>query len=108
MIADAEVLVADDEADIVCLLQDVLEEQGYRVRTARDGSSALLAIEEKPPVLVLLDNAMPVMSGLEVLLRLRAGGFATLPIIMMSAATTAEQCLRFGATDFLAKPFNLD
>jgi two-component system, OmpR family, response regulator MprA len=104
----ADILVVDDEAEIVAFITEALAEEGYAVRIARDGASALIDIQTHPPALVLLDNAMPVMTGCEVLVRLRDSGFDTLPIIMMSAGLNAEIFVELGATDFLPKPFNLD
>jgi DNA-binding response OmpR family regulator len=104
----ADILVVDDETEIVAFITEALTEEGYAVRVARDGASALIDIQARPPALVLLDNAMPVMTGCEVLVRLRDSGFDTLPIIMMSAGLNAEIFVELGANDFLPKPFNLD
>jgi two-component system, sensor histidine kinase and response regulator len=51
---------------------------------------------------------MPILSGLETVKRLRARGYDTLPIVVMSATAHAEQCQEAGATDFIEKPFHLD
>jgi PleD family two-component response regulator len=66
------VLVVDDHALNLELLRQDLGEAGYRVSTARSGPEALAQIEREPPHIVLLDIMMPVLSGLEVLRRLRA------------------------------------
>src|SRR5690349_13659803 len=106
--ASLEILVVDDEQEIAALLADVLREAGYKVRKAVDGRSALAAVQEHPPALIILDNMMPCLSGRDVVRSLRADEFKHLPIIMMSAATSAEQLLKAGATDFISKPFDLD
>jgi len=103
-----DILIADDEEHITQLLAEVLTDAGYRVRVAYDGGSALAAVQEHTPALILLDNMMPVRSGLEVVRALRAQGYDKLPVIIMSAGTAAEPLLRAGATDFLPKPFFLD
>lgn len=108
MPAPPDILIVDDEECISELLADVLGDTGYGVRIAVDGRSALTAVQERVPALILLDNMMPVLSGEDVLRWLRAEGFGHLPIIMMSAASSAEPLLRAGATDFLRKPFHLD
>src|ERR1044072_4061999 len=70
-----EILIVDDEAPIAQLLADVLHDEGYIIRVARDGASALLEIIKRPPGLVLLDVAMPVMLGSDLLVYLRQHGF---------------------------------
>ncbi len=104
----SDILIADDEEQITDLLAELLTDAGYRVRVVYDGGSALAAVHERTPALMLLDNMMPVQSGLEVVRTLRAQGYNQLPIIMMSAGTAAEPLLQAGATDVLLKPFSLD
>jgi DNA-binding response OmpR family regulator len=104
----ADVLVVDDDVSIVEFICDALLEEGYTIRTAYNGAVALREIQARPPALVLLDHTMPGMTGGEVLLRVRAGGFSSLPVIMMSAGIRAEALLGLGTTDFIAKPFILD
>ena len=102
------ILIVDDEEYIAALLCDVLTEEGYRVRSVFDGASALRVIAEQPPALVLLDNMMPGLTGLEVLGKVRSAGLTTLPIIMMSAVGRVEAYIAAGATAFILKPFFLD
>lgn len=102
------ILVVDDEREIVAFVVDLLLEEGYNVRTAYDGASALLAIRADPPDLVLLDVTMPVMPGDEVLRELRQSGFTKLPVIIATAGLRPEQYLQVGATAILAKPFAID
>jgi DNA-binding response OmpR family regulator len=104
----SDILIADDEERIAELLAELLTDAGYRVRVVYDGGSALAAVRERTPALILLDNMMPVHSGLEVVRALRAQGYNQLPVIMMSAGTAAEPLLQAGATDVLLKPFLLD
>jgi two-component system response regulator TctD len=101
------ILVADDEIEIANFVSDVLRDEGYTVECVYDGASALLALQGHSLDLVILDNAMPVMTGAEVLRTARAQGFGK-PIIMMSANTRGELLLREGANAFLAKPFTID
>jgi len=103
-----EVLIVDDEAAIAQLLADVLHEEGYRVRVAHDGASALLEIMKRRPGLVLLDVAMPVMLGSDLLVYLRRHGFSDLPIIIMTAGLSPLVYLTQGATEVLPKPFDVD
>jgi DNA-binding response OmpR family regulator len=103
-----EILIVDDEAPIAQLLADVLYDEGYAVRMARDGATALIEILKRPPGLVLLDVAMPVMLGSDLLVYLRRHGFEHLPIIIMTAGLSPMVYLAQGATEVLPKPFDVD
>jgi DNA-binding response OmpR family regulator len=103
-----DILIVDDEAPIAQLLADVLQEEGYSIRVARDGASALLEIIKRPPGLVLLDVAMPVMLGSDLLIYLRRHGFGDLPIIIMTAGLSPLLYLTQGATEVLPKPFDVN
>ena len=103
-----EILIVDDEAPIAELLADVLQDEGYNIRVARDGASALLEILKRPPGLVLLDVAMPVMLGSDLLVYLRQHGFSELPIIIMTAGLSPLVYLTQGATEVIPKPFDVD
>lgn len=101
------IVVADDEEPIRSLVTEVLEEEGYIVQAVGDGSTALSLIHTYRPSLALLDVAMPVMMGDEVLRRLRTDGL-TLPVIVMTAGTSPQRFLRVGASAVLPKPFTLE
>ncbi|MBI4349227.1 MAG: response regulator [Elusimicrobia bacterium] len=104
------VLVTDDDANIRALLQDVLESQGYQVDTACDGQEALDKINRQPPDLVLLDVEMPIMTGWEVVGKLKSDTLLQhLPVLLLTSLSRAEdkiQGLDLGADDYLTKPFN--
>ena len=107
-----EVLVVDDEADIRELVSGVLEDEGYAVRTAADSSSALDAIEDRRPSLVLLDVWLQGsrMDGLQILQEVKRRD-PTLPVLMISGhgnLDTAVAAVREGAIDFIEKPFEAD
>jgi DNA-binding response OmpR family regulator len=108
MQASNDILIVDDEAPIAELLADVLQDEGYSVRVARDGASALLEIIKRPPALMLLDVAMPVMLGSDLLVYLRRHGFSNLPIIIMTAGLSPLVYLAQGATEVLPKPFDVN
>lgn len=104
-----EVLVVDDEADIRDLVAGVLEDEGYSVRTAADSTSALDAIAERRPSLVLLDVWLQgsKLDGLQILEQVKRRD-PTLPVIMISGhgnLDTAVAAVREGAVDFIEKPF---
>ncbi|MEO7504438.1 MAG: sigma-54 dependent transcriptional regulator [Sphingomicrobium sp.] len=107
-----EILVVDDEADIRELVSGVLEDEGYTVRTAADSTSALEAIEERRPSLVLLDVWLQGsrLDGLQLLEQVKHRD-PTLPVIMISGhgnLDTAVAAIREGAVDFIEKPFKAD
>lgn len=110
-----KVLIVDDDPDIVTILRDRLESQGYETCTASDGLQGLERIERDQPDLILLDLEMPRLSGLELLKRLsqaRPGGRdSDAPVIVMTAhgtITKAVEAMKEGAYDFLAKPIEVD
>lgn len=102
-----DILIVDDEAEIVHLLTEVLSDEGYTVRSASDGISAIDKVATFRPSMVLLDYSMPGMSGAEVLQQLQVQGYADLSVVIMSASTRLEAMRVAGAIDFLAKPFDL-
>lgn len=103
----AEILVVDDQPEIAELVAEVLGEEGYTVRAAHDGASALAAIRQRQPDLLILDVAMPILSGDQVLRRLRSEGPHDLPVILMTADRAPERFQALGAAEILRKPFDL-
>ncbi len=104
-----EVLVVDDEADIRDLVSGVLEDEGYAVRTAADSNSALDAVEERRPSMVLLDVWLQGsrLDGLQLLQEIKRRD-STIPVLMISGhgnLDTAVAAVREGAIDFIEKPF---
>ena len=108
MLINNDILIVDDDAAIAQLLADVLNDEGYTIRVAHDGASALLDIIRNRPGLVLLDVAMPVMLGSDLLVYLRRHGFSDLPIIIMTAGLSPLVYLAQGATEVLPKPFDVN
>ncbi len=107
-----DILIVDDERDIRELVSGVLSDEGYECRTAGDSTSALAAIDEKRPSLVLLDvwlHGSP-MDGLEVLDEIKQRE-PELPVIIFSGhgnIDTAVSAVSRGAMDFLEKPFEAE
>ncbi len=105
------VLVVDDDPSIRLMCATALGQQGFHVVEAGDGAEALALLADQPFSLVLLDDQMPVLSGRQVLVRLRARReTSTLPVIIVSAhADLADRlfCLAAGADDYLPKPFSV-
>jgi two-component system, OmpR family, alkaline phosphatase synthesis response regulator PhoP len=101
------ILVVDDEPKIVRLARDYLEKNGFRVTTAADGQSALMAARREKPDLIILDLMLPVMDGREICRILRRE--SDVPIIMLTAlAEEVDQVtgLEIGADDYITKPFS--
>ena len=108
--AGETILVVDDEANIVDLATLYLEQEGFRVRSAADGTTALDMIAHQPPALLVLDLMLPEVDGWDVCRRLRSGKVApNLPIIMLTARDDDVDKivgLELGADDYVTKPFN--
>jgi len=105
----SRVLVVDDEPQITRVLRTVLTSQGYQVRTAGEGESALLSFNEWRPELVITDLYMPRMDGVELCRRIRA--VSNVPIIVLSVKgeeRTKVDALDSGADDYVTKPFGID
>lgn len=105
------VLVVDDIADNLIMLQTILESEGYIVETALSGKAALDKIERVPPDLVLLDIMMPGLNGYEVTRQVRQSErFASLPIVLLTAHDEYFQrpYREVGANDLIRKPIDFD
>jgi len=101
------ILVVDDDSDLRRGLVLLLGKE-YDVREACDGPSCLRALAESCPHLLLLDVAMPGMSGIEVLRSVRSGR-SCLPVLMLTAQADLElarQALDLGANAYITKPFD--
>ena len=111
-IRSARLLVVDDEASNIRLLQRILERAGYtKVRGTVDSRDVESIVDEFNPDLVLLDLHMPHMDGFAVLKQLgpRVTGAGYLPVLMLTGDATPEAkrgALSLGAKDFVAKPFD--
>jgi DNA-binding response OmpR family regulator len=104
----AKLLLIDDMQEANLLLQRVLTQEGYEVRTASNGLEGLRQASDFGPDLILLDIIMPGMDGWTVLRRLRES--SNVPVIMLTALAGNEQRrdgLNRGADDYLTKPFSL-
>jgi len=105
--ADAAILVVDDDAPIRRMLERTLAAEGYAVESAADGGDALVSVERSTPDLILLDVTMPGLDGLAVCRRLRDKGLAT-PVLLLTARDELDDRvagLDAGADDYVVKPF---
>lgn len=107
--AGLRVLVVDDSATIRAVLGKMLTQDGYEVLKAADGEEALVLARSELPALIFLDIVLPGMSGFSVLRQLRRDAVTReIPIVMISGnvqATEQFYVQRFGADDFMKKPF---
>lgn len=106
----SEVLVVDDQQDIRAVLSTALQREGYAVREAADAESALLAVRERVPDLVILDVVMPgEIDGVEACRVLkRRPECRAMPVLLLTAKAAVDDRVRgldAGADDFLGKPF---
>ncbi len=103
------ILVVDDEPSIVDAIATTLRYEGFSVSEASSGRSALQAIQEDPPDLVVLDIMLPDLDGFEVTRRLRSDHIRT-PVLFLTARDAVEDKvtgLTIGGDDYLTKPFSL-
>jgi CheY-like chemotaxis protein len=109
IVSKGPVLVVDDDADMLAMIDLVLGAEGYKVVTAANGAEALKRIAEEQPSLILLDMRMPVMDGWRFAEEFRARYKRRAPIVVMTAAENAKaRAEEIQAEGSLAKPFDLD
>lgn len=109
--AKEKVLVIDDRDDSLQFMTEyILQPNGYRYITAKDGEVGLRRALNEDPDLIIMDQRMPRMTGLEVLAALKKAQ-ADIPVILMTfhgSEETAVQAFRLGARDYIIKPFDTE
>ena len=104
------IVVVDDDADILGLLEYKLTAAGHQVTAEADGEAGLAAIHEVKPDLVVLDWMMPRMTGIEVCLELRKDPeLADVPVLFLTAKAQESDVQRgfaAGGNDYVVKPFS--
>lgn len=107
-----KILVADDEEDIRLIIKFALEDKGYKVITASDGSEVLGIVRKEKVDLIILDAAMPKTDGYEACKRLkRDPATKNIPVVFLTAIDLQKDKLksqRLGAVKFIAKPFEIE
>ncbi len=103
------IMVVDDEPELITILRDILEQNGYRVISAYDGLQVFDVLKNHKPDLILLDIEMPQMDGLEVLARLKGDReTSSIPVILLTAQDEFENIVtgyKMRADYYLTKPF---
>ena len=106
----ARILIADDNAQGVELLEAFLADADYEIRTAADGEETLRIVREWHPDVILLDIMMPKISGFEVCKRIRANPASSDIVVLMITAldqpSDIDRAVDAGTNDFLTKPIN--
>ncbi|OGF47457.1 MAG: hypothetical protein A2452_02950 [Candidatus Firestonebacteria bacterium RIFOXYC2_FULL_39_67] len=106
---ETAILIVDDEEWIRDLLKDILETNGYRTKTAKNGTDAIKKIKQESFNVVICDINMPKLSGFDVLKQVRLID-SSIKIIMMTANGNEyyyNQCMSMGASGFIGKPFDM-
>jgi CheY-like chemotaxis protein len=107
------ILIVEDEKELAAILSDELSANGYRVVTAQNGREGLDMLQTIEPDLILCDRAMPLMSGYELLERIRGvyPQYSTLPFIFLTALADPRDrhsVSHLEPTAYLEKPVNFD
>ena len=105
-----KVLIVDDERAIRYSLKEILEMENYQVDTAENGQEGLQKAQKEKFDAIFCDIKMPEMDGTEMLAKVIEEGIET-PVIMVSGhadITTAVDCIKKGAFDFIEKPLDLN
>jgi CheY-like chemotaxis protein len=107
----AKILVVDDDASSLELMEAMLVPNGYEIITTNDGSKAVAIIVEKKPDLILLDIMMPGLDGYSTLAKIKENKVSSkIPVVMLTAMgfrLNKELALRFGAVGYITKPVDL-
>jgi DNA-binding response OmpR family regulator len=104
------ILIVEDEIGIVQFLKQGLQEEGYRITTAADGSKGFELVHEQKFDLILLDWMLPKINGLDLCKAIRIKDQTT-PIIFLTAKDTVQETiegLKAGANDYIKKPFSFE
>jgi DNA-binding response OmpR family regulator len=101
------ILIAEDEPQMVGIIEYLLRDEGYVTAVAYNGEDALKEVKARKPDLVVLDIMLPKMNGFEVCNKIRK--FTTIPVIILSVKSEDESVIKgleLGADDYITKPFN--
>ena len=104
------ILIVDDEKNILQTLAPILQDEGYEISTAENGTDALRMVKEEAPLIVLLDIWLPDIDGIEVLKKIKEQQPEIIVIMMSGHGTieTAVKATKLGAYDFIEKPLSME
>lgn len=101
------VLVADDDDDSRAMLSFLLEEEGWEVKEAKNGKEAIDKVIKEPPDLLILDNRMPELTGVEVYQQLQAKDIKIAVILATAHGYLDELAESLGISYFISKPYDI-
>jgi DNA-binding NtrC family response regulator len=107
---NARILIVDDDETLCYLLKEELVQEGFKVDIVHDGSEAIDKLKFKPYDLILLDLEMKFIHGEDVLKTVHQN-YPSIQVIVLTGkgeVSTAVECMRLGASDFLTKPYEFD
>jgi CheY-like chemotaxis protein len=102
------ILIVEDDADCRSVLQDLLELNGYDVRTCPDAGHAVAAARAEPPALMLVDYMMPDADGGWVVEQLRESGLSKIPVVLTSGSNEGRDIADRLGVRSLEKPFDVN
>ena len=105
-----QILIVEDDKELSQLFQNVLEKNGYQVKSASDGALALEILDKEYIDLIISDIMMPVMDGYELVSELRSAGYQ-IPVLMITAKGSFDdmrQGFLSGSDDYMVKPVNVN
>lgn len=107
--SNLKILIAEDDALMIKILEFILKKEGYEVTSCKDGLSAIEKIPVIQPDLIITDIMLPYRSGLEII-NFSKENYENIPVIVVSALGEEEgtvvEAFNLGADDFVSKPFN--
>ncbi len=109
MAAEKKILIVDDDIDLCNLICEIIKDEGYSVNKAYDGSSALAILKQDKFDLMIIDNKLGSMSGLNIIESSKdyAADLKTLMISAYGNKTTKDKAAELGVCGFIDKPFNI-
>lgn len=102
-----KVLIADDDDDSRVMLSFLLEEEGWEVKEAKNGKEALEIVIQERPDLLILDNRMPELTGVEVYQQLQAQGINVAIVLATAHGYLDELASSLGIAHFISKPYDI-
>jgi two-component system response regulator (stage 0 sporulation protein F) len=102
-----KVLIADDDDDSRAMLVFLLEDEGWEVKEAKNGQEAIEKVIKEQPDLLILDNRMPELTGVEVYEQLQAQGIKVAVILATAQGYLDELASSLGISYFISKPYEI-